>query len=150
MAGHDELVDLYIRWGGALIHDSQMHLQELEETQEFPKKPKKTKKTKKPKLTLRMVQSTFHMPMETASETLGISHRQLRDVCRLHGIERWPKRKLDCLDTMATVLTNMVEQVAVSANRDAIMADPNTAIDPYLFRMYTCGKKSLHRQKMKG
>ncbi|CAN0153845.1 unnamed protein product, partial [Laminaria digitata] len=63
------------------------------------KDPKQRNRGTGPKLfskcvTREMLQGQFHLPMEEAGKSWGVSTTIVKRVCRTFGIERWPYRQI--------------------------------------------------------
>ena len=41
-----------------------------------------------------LIETHFHMPIVEAAKQMGICQTSLKRLCRLHGIQRWPYRKV--------------------------------------------------------
>ncbi|PNH08993.1 hypothetical protein TSOC_004400 [Tetrabaena socialis] len=87
------------------------------------------------------VRATFDLPLSDAARALGLSESEVKRLCRVHGAERWPQRKLASLrrvaeaveaDKALPVQERQAMLAAVQRNRDAILADANTPLQPAL------------------
>ncbi|GIL80952.1 hypothetical protein Vretimale_9341 [Volvox reticuliferus] len=47
--------------------------------------------------TLTQIREFYHLPVEEASEQLGVNKSKLKRLCRENGVSRWPQRKLQSL-----------------------------------------------------
>lgn len=48
----------------------------------------------KKKLSFRLLSQYFHLPIDAASKELNVCPTVLKKICRLHGLPRWPHRKV--------------------------------------------------------
>ena len=49
-------------------------------------------------LDMRKIATCFHLPIDTAAKALGIGSTAIKRICRKHGLDRWPHRKLKCIE----------------------------------------------------
>lgn len=47
---------------------------------------------------MRKIATCFHLPIDTAAKALGIGSTAIKRICRKHGLDRWPHRKLKCIE----------------------------------------------------
>ena len=59
---------------------------------------RKEKRLQKKDIEIQRVAPYFHLPMHAAAKRLGICSTVLKKICRRHGLQRWPYRKLKCID----------------------------------------------------
>lgn len=66
-------------------------------------KPKsdQDKKERKSNLPWGLVQQHFDLPINVAAKQLGVCATVLKKICRKHGLQRWPFRKIKCLGSEA-------------------------------------------------
>lgn len=48
----------------------------------------------KKNLSFRLLSQYFHLPIDAASKELNVCPTVLKKICRLHGLPRWPHRKV--------------------------------------------------------
>jgi hypothetical protein len=48
----------------------------------------------KSKKSIQEVAKYFHLPINVAGKALGICPTVLKKICRKHGLQRWPHRKV--------------------------------------------------------
>jgi len=51
-------------------------------------------------ITLDMLREHFHLPIQAVAAEFGICVTKLKKICRIHGIARWPQRKVLSLNNM--------------------------------------------------
>lgn len=85
------------------------------------------------------LESLYHLPLPSAAEKFGESETVFKKICRQHGIEKWPFRKIKSIDTMIvfsfylldiSISTpernrNLVSLADLHAKRDKIIENPN-------------------------
>ncbi|MEW5298354.1 MAG: hypothetical protein WDW36_001487 [Sanguina aurantia] len=87
------------------------------------------------------VRRVFHLPCEEAAVALGVAHSRLKRACRRLGVLRWPQRKLASLSFLQDAVEKDVRMnqddqrmvlKKIKFEYDAVVVDPNRAIDPEL------------------
>eukprot|EP00727_Mastigamoeba_balamuthi_P014188 m51a1_g9392 hypothetical protein (679) ;mRNA; f:256711-259848 len=86
----------------------------------------------------------YHLPIQVVAGELGICTTMLKQLCRKHGIHRWPHRKIQSLNNAIMQLETMLakpdlppdvrqqrlEELATAhAKKRLILEDPNAEID---------------------
>lgn len=51
-------------------------------------------------VSLEGLKGLFHLPLNQAAKTLGVSQTVIKRECRKHGITRWPYRKITALENL--------------------------------------------------
>eukprot|EP00698_Gefionella_okellyi_P015673 TRINITY_DN4438_c0_g1_i1.p1 TRINITY_DN4438_c0_g1~~TRINITY_DN4438_c0_g1_i1.p1 ORF type:complete len:207 (-),score=19.77 TRINITY_DN4438_c0_g1_i1:72-692(-) len=86
--------------------------------------------------------SCFEKPIQVAARRLEICTTLLKKICRQHGIQRWPHRKIKCLEKVAYALECalqhttepfesgriMKELEAIKVQRKTILVNPNQRV----------------------
>ncbi|GIM04850.1 hypothetical protein Vretimale_9341 [Volvox reticuliferus] len=100
--------------------------------------------------TLTQIREFYHLPVEEASEQLGVNKSKLKRLCRENGVSRWPQRKLQSLVALRqhiqgddrllpqereAVLSRLEQQWA------AVLADPDKALE----REFEDMRKNLYK-----
>ncbi|EFJ48722.1 RWP-RK domain-containing transcription factor [Volvox carteri f. nagariensis] len=102
-------------------------------------------------VTMELLRSMFHLPVADVSRTLGVSSTDLKRRCRALGIGRWPQRKLTSLDKLGGAVASdphisederQKTLALVARNRDDIIRDPDTALDPWV-----APKRQMHYKR---
>ncbi len=111
----------------------------------------KARRSKPVPVSIEELRAVYHFPREDAASSLQIGCTFLKKICRMHGIKRWPSRKLAALnnhiaelDVLAAQCYSEVDadvyqnlQRAISHAEDTrhkIYQDPNCAITRDLYR----------------
>lgn len=62
---------------------------------------------------MKTIATHFHLPIDTAAKILGIGSTAIKKICRKHGLERWPHRKLKGIDRTISELKSRKASVEV-------------------------------------
>jgi len=63
-------------------------------------------------ITVDQLSLMFHLPIKEFSEKLGICASVIQKFCRLHGIKRWPHRKIQSLDHKIDTVRHEIQTTA--------------------------------------
>jgi len=63
-------------------------------------------------ITVDQLSLLFHLPIKEVSEKLGICASVIQKFCRLHGINRWPHRKIQSLDRKIDTVRHEIQTTA--------------------------------------
>jgi len=63
-------------------------------------------------ITVDQLSLMFHLPIKEVSEKLGICASVIQKFCRLHGIKRWPHRKIQSLDHKIDTVRHEIQTTA--------------------------------------
>jgi len=63
-------------------------------------------------ITVDQLSLMFHLPIKEVSEKLGICASVIQKFCRLHGIKRWPHRKIQSLDRKIDTVRQEIQTTA--------------------------------------
>jgi len=63
-------------------------------------------------ITVDQLSLMFHLPIKEVSEKLGICASVIQKFCRLHGIKRWPHRKIQSLDRKIDTVRHEIQTTA--------------------------------------
>ena len=103
---------------------------------------------------LSTIQQYYHVPMQTAANTIGVHHGHLKRECRKHGIYRWPHRKLAALNKLQIHSLNSSDPrvgsriSAVSAEINSIMENPDHEIRKEVKAAMQAMYKANHRRNI--
>eukprot|EP01105_Mastigella_eilhardi_P021069 TRINITY_DN506_c1_g1_i2.p1 TRINITY_DN506_c1_g1~~TRINITY_DN506_c1_g1_i2.p1 ORF type:complete len:440 (-),score=101.03 TRINITY_DN506_c1_g1_i2:237-1556(-) len=100
----------------------------------------------------------FHLPIQVVAGELGVCTTMLKQLCRKHGIQRWPHRKIQSLNnaimqiesslskpeiTMEMRHLRLEELAVLQAKKKLIMEDPNSEVE--LAHRGSCTVTDLNR-----
>ncbi|KAK9289415.1 hypothetical protein L1049_007570 [Liquidambar formosana] len=95
----------------------------------IPKSSLAAQRERTGKLTLRDFVQYFHLPIEDAAKQLNICLTVVKKICRKHGLNRWPYRKIKSIEKKLTMLrvslntTNVEQRAHVQAEIDRLQQE---------------------------
>ncbi|EFJ45182.1 RWP-RK domain-containing transcription factor [Volvox carteri f. nagariensis] len=107
-------------------------------------------KTSQADPSLAQIREFFHLPVEEASEQLGVNKSKLKRLCRENGVSRWPQRKLQSLVALRQHIQNddrllPHDRQAVLSRLElqwaAVLADPDKPLE----REFEDMRKNLYK-----